>query len=1136
MKNYVQIQTSERSGSGVILSCEIDQKKWGKIKEDEKSYIILTNYHVIQDIKQDGKDKKRNVRLKIMDIRGDEIERKMIQHIYVESGNNYDHASDVAALLVIVKECCDIPHCNDIYMGDHSKEKIESYGYPHIFQSNWINQDICMEGTIQKYLKDGIGLYTIKDDYHSYSNISDKNLMDGISGAPVYLTADKNVYLVGINESVCNIGEGNNPFKMVYFLSIDRVLTWLAEQHIIIYQYSGRSVKLVWIMPRFVDVNESDETKTKDKAHLLDLEKPRNVVLIGSSGAGKSSVLKTLCQHGNQFSSVGDGQTTRDTIVYHLDIKEKDPRVVISFQTKTNFIDNRLKKIRLKRYGLILCQIYGMEKSDIIANPCCYLQDMIIPLQILKNKDAEIKEEIDEIINQINQIEYSFKLENDEEDLESKLLNLYETSISFLETFFDEHPKYKKLKNTYWNRRKYEAFRTNNQNREMEAFYNELMNSNEVAETNKEEEIKMELKHILTIEDGFYNISEFNHLNEKENENEWDAIFNKNFINDDKLINFEDFVEEKNIDLEEEESERQEKQEIKKTLTFLESVKAYYGEIYETIKKQLNDKGIDITKDLKYSLEMLTSKEKNIIARFMRKVGKDSLTSIVSAVNVYDRISDTYAYEIYRYNINCLRIYDTCGYDHIERQNLNVYFRTLFNEIKDIKKDKNGHETQKRHVDAIIYVKKLDSEKPTELEKMLPIINSMEETTPIFCLFTAMDQYIDMNKNISYDIIWDKAYYEKWKNMNSDEEYIFPKSVQNVHENEKLRDSLRAPEYMKDKVMEFLRNHMVPYASIYQVNDENLIALNRNSISYLLRSMLRDEWNLGFVVTPKNTGKSEGLTEKDVTDEDVKKAIRLDLERMFTIASRTNWKQRHPSTARANFRRIYRYDENYDKKEEDLGFNRTNIDRWDNLLDEGYSKSFLSSDSHTIKILSDKYEMSEVKAYEIIAKLKQKIISNSMGKWAGRKEGEDFRNYFEKLYENVELKYSVNAEEKNKKIDIFQRQDKINIKRDDLIDFLDQVCNFKDMLEKNINIKNSMIAYVKTKIDEEFENNNDYYLNKLYEYDERFRDGIDYIDRIIRSHVDESDLQTNNLVLKILENWSSKWQEASVMDKDNKND
>lgn len=1134
MKNYVQIQTSERSGSGVILSCEIDQKKWGKIKKDEKSYIVLTNYHVIQDIKQDGRDKKRNVRLKIIDIHGDEIEQKMIQHIYVESGNNYDHASDVAALLVIIKECCEIPYCNDIYMGDHSKEKIEIYGYPHIFQSNWINQDICMEGIIQKYMKDGIGLYTIKDDYHSYSNISDKNLMDGISGAPVYLPADNNVYLVGINESVCNIGEGNNPFKMVYFLSIDRVLTWLAEQHIIIYQYSRRSVKIIWIKTRFVDVDESDETKPEDKIYSLNLEKPRNIVLVGSSGAGKSSVLKTLCQHGDRFSSVSDGQTTRDTIVYHLDINEKDPRVVISFQSKKNFVDYRLKKVRLKQYGLILCQIYGMDKSDIIANPCCYLQDMILPLQILKNKNAEIKEEIDGIINQINQIEYCFKLENDEEDLESKLLNLYEASISFLETFFDKHPEYMKLKKSYLNRRKYEAFRTDNLSREMDAFYNELMRSNEVVETNREEEIKKELKQILTIEDGFFDISEFYYLNE--NEKEWDAIFYKNFLKDDKLIHFEDFVEEQDIDLEEEEVERQEKQESKKTLTFLESVKAYYGELYETIKKKLDDKGIDITKDLKYSLEMQASKEQNIIARFMRKVGKDSLTSIVSAVNIYDRISDTYVYEIYRFNINCLRIYDTCGYDHIERQNLNVYFRTLFNEIKDIKNDKDGRETQKRHVDAIIYVKKLDSEKPTELEKMLPIINSMEETTPIFCLFTALDQYIDMNKDISYDIIWDKAYYEKWKNMNSDEEYIFPKSVQNVHENEKLRDSLRAPDYMKDKVMEFLRNHMVPYASKYQVNDENVIALNRNSISYLLRSMLRDEWNLGFVVTPKNTRKSETLIKEEVTDEDVKNAIQLDLERMFTIASRINWEKRHPSTARANFRRIYRYDENYDKKEEDLGFNRTNIDRWDNLLDEGYSKSFLSSESHTIKTLSDKYELSEIKAYEIIARIKQKIISNSMGKWAGQKEGEDFRNYFEQLYDNVELKYSDDVREIYKKIDIFQRQEKITIKRDKMIAFLNQVCNFKDILEKNMPIKNSMIDYIKTRIDEEFKNNNDNYLNKLYEYDERFRDGVDYIDSVIKSHVDEGNLKTSKIMLRILENWSSKWPDPPMIENDNKNE
>ena len=127
---------------------------------------------------------------------------------------------------------------------------------------------------------------------------------------------------------------------------------------------------------------------------------------------------------------------------------------------------------------------------------------------------------------------------------------------------------------------------------------------------------------------------------------------------------------------------------------------------------------------------------------------------------------------------------------------------------------------------------------------------------------------------------------------------------------------------------------------------------------------------------------------------------------------------------------------------------------------------------------------------------------------------------------------SIPKEEKIKKIDIFQRQNKIIIKRDKLIVFLNQVCNFKDLLDKDIDIKNKIIDYIKRKIDEEFENNNDNYLNKLYKYDERFRDGIDYINNMIRSHVDESDLQTNKLMLEILENWSSKW--TTKMKEENK--
>ncbi len=1112
MKNCVQIQTAERAGSGVILSCDVDPKKRWRIKEDEKSYIVFTNYHVVQDIVQDGKDKKKNVRLNIMDINGEKIERRMIRHIYVESGSNYGYESDVAALLVIVKDCCKIPCCNDVYMGDHSKETIETYGYPHIFQTNWINHDICMEGVVQKYTKDGIGLYTIKDDYHSYSNISDKSLMDGISGAPVYLTDGNKAYLVGINESVCNIGEGNNPFKMVYFLSIDRVLDWLAQQHIILYRYSARTIKILWVAKRMEDPGENDETKPEDRISLLDLGKPSNIVLVGSSGAGKSSFLNTLCQHGKQLDSVGDGQTTRNTIVYHLAIEENKPRVEISFRSKKDFVDCRLKNLRLRRYELILCQIYGMEKRDIIANPCCYLQDMIMPLSELKKKgnESEIKK-IEGLTDQIIQMAYSYQLEDDEEDLESRLWKLYEESILCLKEIFVNEPGV--TKETFWCRRSNEAHQ-----RDDDQFCAELREGTGEETGYDAKTAEEELKRILTVEEGFYNIAEFYYLDEEEGTEEWDGIFNKYFLNSAELIPFD--AKEQDIDIDEESSS-----EVKGT--FLQKAKNYYGEVYETVERKLVDKGINIATKLTYSLETASSKEKNIISRCMRKVGKESLTSLVSEVNVFDRISDTYAYDVYQRKIKHFQIYDTCGYDHIEKQNLYVYFKTLFNNIKGERQNQEGHKTKRRQVDAIIYVKKLDSEKPTELEKILPIVCSMEETTPILCLFTAIDQYMDAKRNILYNIIWNKDYYEKWKNANTDcEEYIFPKSVQSLYENKKLRDSLRIPEYMKDKVIEFIQNHMVPYASKYQVNDENVIELNRNSISYILRTILQDEWNLGFVVVQKETVESEGNLEQTVTDEDVKKAIRHDLERMFEIASRTNWERRHHSTVRANFRRIYRYDEDYDKKEKDLGLNRTNIDRWDNLLEDGYTKSFLSADSATICILSKKYKLSKIKAYEIIARLKQNIITDSMGKWESNKEEGNFRSYFEKLYKNVVLG-DMDDIQKNKKIDLFKRQEKITITKDQMAVFLNQVCNFKDQLDKNTEVKENMVNYIKVMIDKEFESNNNIYLSKLYEYDERFRDGIDYIDKVIRKHTDENGLQRNTLMLEILENWS-RWRTSET--------
>ena len=270
MRNVVHIETFKRTGSGVLLKCDVDirdtMEKDEDIRDimeaDEDSYIVLTNYHVIQDLNQGTHEQKDYVDLKIKDVDGEFINSKFITHVFAVSGNNYDSSSDIAALLVIIKKCCKIVCSNDIYMGTENNLYIESEGYPHVFQNDLINRELSFKGEVKKYNREGIGIYKIADDYHGYSDISDKALMEGLSGAPVYSVYENKEYLIGINQSVCNIGNGKNPFKMVYFLSIRRVLDWLRSEGIILYEYRHRNVKILW-MKNSQKEEKSDSKKPK---------------------------------------------------------------------------------------------------------------------------------------------------------------------------------------------------------------------------------------------------------------------------------------------------------------------------------------------------------------------------------------------------------------------------------------------------------------------------------------------------------------------------------------------------------------------------------------------------------------------------------------------------------------------------------------------------------------------------------------------------------------------------------------------------------------------------------------------------------------------------------------------------------
>jgi len=87
-------------------------------------------------------------------------------------------------------------------------------------------------------------LYKLTDSIHWYKEYTDKELLDGLSGGPVYAQKRDINYLLGINQSLCNVGDGNNPFKIVYYIQIRQVFEWLREQGILLFEYNNGKIQI----------------------------------------------------------------------------------------------------------------------------------------------------------------------------------------------------------------------------------------------------------------------------------------------------------------------------------------------------------------------------------------------------------------------------------------------------------------------------------------------------------------------------------------------------------------------------------------------------------------------------------------------------------------------------------------------------------------------------------------------------------------------------------------------------------------------------------------------------------------------------------------------------------------------------
>ena len=1064
MNCIVYIETARHSGSGVILKCDCEESEKVQKTEGEESYIILTNYHVLQELKADESDQKKCVDLEIMDTDGNIVNPKYISHVYFASGNNHDNSSDAAALLVVIKNVVDIDCCNDVHFGYEERE-IFSEGYPYVFQEDVINRQLHIRGKVEKYNKQSIGIYKIMDDYHWYLDANDKDMFEGLSGAPVFIK-EKNVnYLIGINQSFCNIGEGKNPFKMVYFLNIQSVLEWLRSQGIIIFEYYKQKVKILWL-------NRTDNKKSG-----------MHVVLLGGSGAGKSSFIKSLCLNGRRIDASGDGQTTRTTITYNLNKCCKKPNAKVSFMGEEEFKERQLSLIQLNLFEYICCYHFGMKKKDIIADNTIYLKDMLLPLNFLeKIRGDSVGKIVKKICDKIDYVLYICGEQSNTEDYRDKIYECYRmvfekieeiVKLEEIENILSDNGNIKEslIKIQYLlNRDQYLKYITemreknNNWCKEekqaLNAYFNHVMGKNvELKKFIDAEDCEQEFKTIINKRQGFFDINEFkrffqgNDFTDRLDEI-YTSIFYKERLEEHNWKELEEFNEEKK---EENVIEDKTRDDVGTNKTWYGKIGVYYEKVYQCIEDELEKKHhLSINKQIEIVLEEMSQEEQNFLTMCLRTKNGMSLTSLIKNICIEDSFANEYALYMIEQNVEQITFYDTYGIDHVDQGNQNeIIIQEIFDQVKEHRKS----------IDAFFYIKKLDSGKPEELRRMLPIINRIQPSAPLFCIFTGMDQFIVGKEIYCNHIKWSKENYESSGDY---KELLFPKAVSKLYEDMSFVESINVPDEIREKIYDSIVKNIIPYASKYQINDDWLIENNRKSLDQIFRSILIDEWNGGFVSVNNESMENEEF------ENEMKEVIKHDLHIMFGYASETNWNYKHHMTVSANYRRIYRYDEEYDKRNVTLGYFGSWDNRWDTLLKRGFDQGFIRDSEIYDKL--EKIGMSQKNSYNILVRLRDMILFEDMREWENiRKTNKtNFRNIFEEMYK-----------EHCYKINIFQRQEEPKLNIEEKRELLNDVCDFEKGLE-NEKIEKKFTEYFYQEIVKAISSQNKNYFERIRENDNEF--------------------------------------------------
>lgn len=1028
MKNLVFIETYSRHGSGIIFPCK------GK---DRNSYIVITNYHVVRDLKESVSDIKDYVNLEIYDNQGRSVEKEYIKNIEIAYGEVFDNENDIAALLVVLDEAINIEFEEYVSFENVEDTQIFTEGYPQILNDCDINRRLCLEGKRESTFPemDKLGIYKLTDSIHWYKEFTDKDLLDGLSGGPVYMQRQGVRYLIGINQSLCNVGDGNNPFKIVYFIQIRQVFEWLRNQGIILFEYNSGKIQIEWIFHG-------------DKA-----EEARdiNILMLGGSGAGKSSFIKELMLHGKEVNASGDGQTTRMDINYELmDYCEK-PMVDVKILTKDKFSKKMMKQTHLNVIQYIFIDLFDLPHIDLTMNMLGYVKMLLPKLEFLS---AELKET--KSIERINKVLADMKdtICKDDEVEQKEIELLYDDMLRTLAMISKEEKITEQQLSAILRTEDFEKYRE--QIKESCAVgqislhdYIGAVIKGEFTSEVGELPNKTNVFDVINVCSGFFDIREFYYLNSTF-ETDTSQLFSEFSDSIKTIFNFY--------------KENSDEDEIEN-----KTLKNYYEKLYENIVSAIGEyHGIDFVAqhyNWKINLEDMGKSEKVFLELCLKVVKGKSLSGIVEKIKIEDSISNNYAYILKQKGLRKICFIDTCGLDHIERGlGIKKHLNQMFIEYSD----------NKVMFDAIFYIKKLDAGRPTELQRILPLLYNACPGKPLFCIFTGADIFYAGREDILIEREWSRHNYELCKKLDDN---IFPKSVSYFYKDESIVEQMPCSKEWKKIIYHVITENLIPFVADTRIrNKPEYIISNRRYLKKLFEAILLDEWNIGYF--------DIGQINELMKDTKFSNALKEDISRMFEKASLFDWNRKHHMTVNANVTRLLGKN-----SENSAGYNGVSEDRWDCLLKVGYQEVFLMGNSKTINLLCEN-QIGKSIWESMFAKLKNDIIAVDMRYKSVEKEDDktEFRKSFEKMYDK----------ESGHKYNPFSDDDK-ELKLDNQAEkraYLADVCDFTKGIKRG-EIINPFVEIFKNEIKDYIKDQNKKRMELLLQYRSDFKEKIyDVIDEI----------------------------------------